>query len=66
MQTEIFLDDKQISKILAKSPQSLRNERQQGRGLPYYKIGKSVRYKLSEVLEILERCRIEPEKVRKE
>jgi hypothetical protein len=60
MQTEIFLSDLQLSKILSKSPQSLRNERQEGRGLPYYKIGRCVRYKLSEVMRILEGHRVEP------
>ena len=61
MDQETFLSDVQLSKILNKHPQSLRNERQQGRGLPYYRIGRSVRYRLSDVLKHLERCRVEPE-----
>ena len=47
--------------ILEKSVQSLRNERHLGRGLPYVKIGRSVRYLLSDIREYLQRHRIDPE-----
>jgi hypothetical protein len=41
--------------------QTLANERHQGRGLPYYKVGSSVRYKLADVIRFMERHRVDPD-----
>ena len=39
-----LLTEKQVAEILGISVQTLRNERCQGKGLPYIKRGRSVRY----------------------
>jgi hypothetical protein len=49
------------AKILGKSVQTLRNDRHKRRGCPYLKLGRSVRYRLKDLLEYLERHRIDPE-----
>lgn len=61
MEQDKFISDVQLSKFIGKAAQSLRNDRQQGKGPPYYKIGRSVRYKFSEVLSYLESRRVDPE-----
>ena len=37
----------------------VRNERWRKKGLPYYKIGRSVRYDEDEIYAYLQRCRVE-------
>ena len=54
-----WIEEKPVSKITGRALQSLRNDRSLNRGIPYYKIGKSVRYKESEVREWMERHRVE-------
>ena len=44
-----LLTEKEVSSLLKSALQSLRNDRSKGRGLPYYKLGKSVRYSLADI-----------------
>jgi len=44
-----LLTETQLSEILKLSPRTLQTQRQSGRGIPYIKIGKSVRYDLDAV-----------------
>jgi hypothetical protein len=64
-QETTFYSDVQIAEIVGRAAQSLRNDRHQGKGLPYYRIGRSVRYKLSEVLSYMEQRRVDPEESRR-
>ena len=57
----MLLDEKQLAKIINRSVRTLRNDRCQGRGLPYVKIGGSIRYSLADVERYLKRRRINPE-----
>jgi hypothetical protein len=50
----------EAARILQKSVQSLRNERHLGRGCAYCKIGRNVRYLLSDIENYLMQNRIEP------
>jgi len=45
-----FLTEKETAKITSRSLSTLRNERSKGDGIPYHKIGRSVRYKLEDVM----------------
>jgi len=47
--------------ILCKSVQTLRNERHLRKGSPYIKLGRSVRYRVNDLLDYLEKHRIDPE-----
>ena len=49
------------AKILGKSVQTLRNERHLRKGCPYIKMGRSVRYRVDDLLDYLEKHRIDPE-----
>jgi hypothetical protein len=54
-----YLTERQVSELTGRALQTLRNDRFRGRGFPYRKIGKSVRYSLTEILAIMESRRIE-------
>ena len=56
-----LLTEKEVSSLLKSALQSLRNDRSKGRGLPYYKLGKSVRYSLVDVEQYLSTRKIFPE-----
>jgi len=56
-----YLNEVQVSEITGRALQSLRNDRHKGRGFPYVKIGRSVRYSLSDVVAFMDAHRIETE-----
>ncbi len=53
-----FLKETQVSKMTGMALSTLRNNRHRGVGLPYYKIGKAVRYSLDDVLKYFEAYKI--------
>ena len=57
--TKIYVTEKEVSRITGRGVQTLRNDRHLGRGIPYCKIGRSVRYKLDDVYDFMEQRRIE-------
>lgn len=56
-----LLSPKEVSRLIGRAEQTLANERSTRRGLPYIKIGRSIRYKLTDVLSYTEARRIDPE-----
>ncbi len=48
-----WVDEKQVAQITKRALQTLRNDRHHGRGIPYSKIGRSVRYELQDVVEYM-------------
>jgi hypothetical protein len=61
LQKTCYVTEQEISVIIGRAVQSLRNDRYMGRGFPFHKIGKSVRYFLPEILAIMESYRVDPE-----
>jgi hypothetical protein len=57
----IYLTDKQVSEITGLAVQTLRNDRCQAKRLPYRKFGRSIRYRLDEVLAFMEAHRVDVE-----
>jgi predicted DNA-binding transcriptional regulator AlpA len=57
----LLLTAKEVSHLLGRAEQSLANDRCNCRGLPYVKIGRSIRYMASDVLAYAEAHRIDPE-----
>ena len=53
-----YLNEKNVSSITGRALSTLRNERSRGSGIPYIKIGRSVRYKLQDVVEFMEARKI--------
>ncbi len=58
---EVF-NEYEAAKFLKKSVQTLRNDRCSRKGPPYLKLGRSVRYKVSDLFDYMEKHRIDPEK----
>jgi hypothetical protein len=56
-----YIDEQEVARITGRALSTLRNERFQRRGIQYYKIGRSVRYRLADVIEFMEKHRIETE-----
>jgi len=57
----LLITPKEVSLMLRRAEQSLANDRCARRGLPYVKIGRSVRYQIADVLAYAEGRRIDPE-----
>ena len=55
------VDENQAAKIIGRAVQTLRNDRHLRQGPPYIKIGRSIRYQISDLLDYLKRHRIDPE-----
>jgi hypothetical protein len=56
----VHLPPGEVSKLIDRAPQTLANDRFLGRGIPYVKIGRLVRYRLSDVLAYCEAHKITP------
>jgi predicted DNA-binding transcriptional regulator AlpA len=57
-----YIDEGKVSQITGVALSTLRNNRSRGQGIPYIKIGRSVRYDLQDVIEFMESHKIETEK----
>lgn len=54
-----YITEKEVARITSRALQTLRNDRHRGRGIPYSKIGASVRYSVHDVLEFMEGHKIQ-------
>ncbi|MFC1551791.1 helix-turn-helix transcriptional regulator [Candidatus Latescibacterota bacterium] len=54
-----YIKEKEVAEITGRALSTLRNERFLGKGIPYIKIGKSVRYKIDDVINFMESNRVE-------
>ena len=55
-----YLTDRQVAEMTQIGLQTLRNHRFHGKGIPYRKLEKSVRYLESEVIQYMEAGRVDP------
>ena len=58
MSTDTLLTTKEVANLTGLSRETLAQWRSQKRGIPYLKIGRSVRYALADVQTYLEGCRV--------
>ena len=58
-----LVNEVQASKILCRAVQTLRNDRHLRQGPPYIKLGRSIRYRVSDLMGYMEKHRIDPEAV---
>ena len=54
-----YITEKELSAITGRALQTLRNDRFNGRGFPYIKLGKSVRYDQEVAIAIMEQSKVE-------
>ena len=64
MKCETYLDEKKVAELTGFSVFTLRNFRHLRKGPPYLQIGRSIRYRLSDITEYMERNRIDPSTLR--
>ncbi len=62
---ENLIDEYEAAQILSLSVTTLRNYRHLRKGPNYHKLGSSVRYKLSDIMEYIENCKVYPNLKRK-
>ena len=55
----LTIDEKKVSELTNISTSTLQQHRWQGKGLPYIKIGRTVRYLESEVLAYLDHLKVQ-------
>lgn len=53
-----YLNETMVAEITGRALSTLRNERAMGRGIPYVKVGRSVRYDLADVVSFMESRKI--------
>jgi hypothetical protein len=58
-----FLTARQVQELTGISAQSLANQRHLRKGIPYHKVGGSIRYRWADVLAFMDSCRIDLEGV---
>jgi len=56
--TARYLNEVRVADITGRALSTLRNERARGLGIPYIKIGRSVRYDLTDVIQFMESRKI--------
>lgn len=55
-----YLTEKEVASLTGRALSTLRNERHLCRGIAYRKIGRSIRYRLDEVISFMESRKIIP------
>ena len=58
---ERYLNEHEVARLTGRAVPTLRNDRCQYKGLPYVKVGRSVRYSLRDVLRWMEERKVVPE-----
>ena len=53
----VYLTEKDVAAITGRSIATLRNDRLNHTGIPFHKVGRSIRYKLSDVKAYMAACR---------
>lgn len=53
-----WVTEKEVSLLTSRALQTLRNDRFLGQGIPYVKLNRSVRYKLKDIYDYMEKHRI--------
>lgn len=61
MQEPRYIDEKVLSQMSGLAVQTLRNDRSMRKGIPFIKLGRSVKYDLVDVMAYMQRHRVETE-----
>jgi len=63
LQKHRYLTEKEVAAITGRAVPTLRNDRHKGQGFAYTKFGRSIRYRLADILEAMESRRVETEAI---
>jgi predicted DNA-binding transcriptional regulator AlpA len=61
MENVRFLTEKEVRQMTNRALSTLRNDRFLNRGIPYVKIGRSVRYEMDDVLQFMRSRKVQTE-----
>jgi predicted DNA-binding transcriptional regulator AlpA len=61
-QEKIYIDEREVFRLTGRALSTLRNDRHRGRGIPYCKVGRSVRYLVQDVIDFMESHKIQTER----
>ena len=56
-----YVNERKVAELTDRALPTLRNDRSKGVGIPYCKVGKSVRYRLSDVIGFMEKHKVKTE-----
>ena len=59
MNQPVYIDEKEVAKLTGRKVPTLRSDRHKGQGIPYRKIFRKVLYRLDEVVDYVEKHKIE-------
>jgi hypothetical protein len=54
-----YVTEREVNLITRRALSTLRNDRSSGRGIPYIKVGRSVRYDLADVIRFMEQHKVQ-------
>ncbi len=60
----MYINEKEVSRITARAVQTLRNDRFKRVGIPYCKIGRSIRYNREDVISFMESRKVNPNEIK--
>lgn len=58
-----YVDERAVSQITGRALATLRNDRYVGQGIPYVKMGRSVRYRLDDVINYMESHKVKTNRI---
>lgn len=61
MNEVMYLKEVEVARITQRPVATLRNDRVRGRGIPYIRVGRSVRYSLNDVIQFMESRKVQTE-----
>ena len=62
-QIQKYINEHQVAEITGRALSTLRNERSRGLGIPYIKIGRSVRYDLTDVISFMDAHKVKTQSI---
>ncbi|KAB2891157.1 MAG: helix-turn-helix domain-containing protein [Desulfobulbaceae bacterium] len=54
-----FISEQEVAKITGRAVPTLRKDRHFQRGIPYFKFGRQVRYRIEDIEKFMAGCRVE-------
>ncbi len=60
MKMQVYLAPKEVANMIGRAAQTLANDRHKCQGLPYIRIGRSIRYLLSDISYFMDMHRVIP------
>jgi hypothetical protein len=57
-----YISEAEVSQITGRALPTLRKDRHYQRGIPYYRVGRQIRYRVEDIEKFMAGCRVEVKK----